>query len=259
MRRPLACVLVTLFALSGSAAGAATVQCPAAKDNTLYEHPSGALSNGSGQFTFAGTIVIGEIRRAVIAFDLGSIPAGASVTSAAVTLHMSRTIVGPVPVALQRLTQDWGEGTSNAPGEEGGGDAATPGDATWIHASFPSVLWATSGGDFVAQPSATIPVDQEGFYTWGSTAELVADVQGWVDDPASNAGWIVIADESVFPTAKRFDSREFADPVRRPALTVTYETGQPVPALSASGLAALALLVMGATAVLLRRHGSVAR
>ena len=44
-----------------------------------------------------------------------------------------------------------------------------------------------------------------------------ADVQSWLDDPASNFGWLVLGDESEIPTAKRFDTRESASP---PVLTI---------------------------------------
>ncbi len=42
--------------------------------------------------------------------------------SVTLTLHMSKTISGGQTLRLQRLAADWGEGTSHAPGEEGGGD-----------------------------------------------------------------------------------------------------------------------------------------
>ena len=34
-----------------------------------------------------------------------------------------------------------------------------------------------------------------GQYTW-SSAQMVADVQGWLDNPASNFGWLMLGDES---------------------------------------------------------------
>ncbi|MGH7613747.1 MAG: hypothetical protein ACREMW_06870 [Gemmatimonadales bacterium] len=59
---------------------------------------------------------------------------------------------------------------------------------------------------------------------WGSTAQLVADVQGWLADPASNFGWILIGDESATATAKQFDSRESAASIR-PELRVFFTSG----------------------------------
>ena len=103
------------------------------KDNTLYEDPGGALSNGAGEYFFAGRTAqaTNSIRRGLIEFDIaGSIPAGSLIVSATLQLTMSKTIAGLQPVALHRLTADWGEGTSNATFEEGGGAAATSGDAS---------------------------------------------------------------------------------------------------------------------------------
>ena len=64
------------------------------------------------------------------------------------------------------------------------------------------------GGDFSSTVSATQAVDGNGAYVWGSTAQMVADVQGWLDSPAANFGWIVLGDEQQSTTAKRFDSRQ---------------------------------------------------
>lgn len=64
------------------------------RDNTLYEDPAGTLSNGAGQFIFAGVTNDGFVRRAVLYFDLtsGNIPAAAIIDSVRLTLNMRRTI-----------------------------------------------------------------------------------------------------------------------------------------------------------------------
>ena len=51
---------------------------------------------------------------------------------------------------------------------------------------------------------------------------MVADVQSWLDNPASNFGWLVLGDETASATAKRFDTRESASP---PMLTIQYIPG----------------------------------
>jgi flagellar hook capping protein FlgD len=187
------------------------------RDNTLYESPTGSISNGAGQFFFAGRTLAGARRRGVLAFDLSSIPPGTAVDSVAVVLSMSRAQPGTHQVGLHRLLADWGEGTSDAPMEEGGGTASTPGDATWIHRFFDTPLWTNAGGDFVPTASASLGIGSTGFFTWSSPA-LRADVQQWVDTPASNFGWLVHGDESGGETAKRFDSKDHPDPAVHPRL-----------------------------------------
>jgi hypothetical protein len=206
-------------------ATAATVTLPASKDNTLYFSNTGQWSNGGGQYIFSGRNAISEQRRAVIAFDLSSIPAGSTIQSAALTLHLSRTIFGPTSVELRKLTKDWGEGTADADSNEGGGTVAGPGDATWLHTFYDTQFWTTPGGDFSAVVSATTIVDSSfvpGFFTWGSTPEMVADVQGWLAAPSTNFGWAVRMATTGPGTSKRFDSRENPNASVRPRLVITF-------------------------------------
>ena len=190
---------------------AATVSIAPAADATLYESATGALANGSGQFLFVGRTgqVAGlSLRRALIRFDVaGSIPAGSTINSVELKMTVSKTISGAQTTNLHRVTADWGEGASQATGDEGGGVASATGDATWIHRTFNTTPWTTAGGDFAAGVSGTASVDGLGEYTWTSTAQMVADVQGWLNAPAGNFGWAVLGVETSASTAKRFNSR----------------------------------------------------
>ena len=122
------------------------------------------------------------------------------------------------------MTTAWGEGTSDATGEEGGGAAATIGDATWIHSSNP-VLWTNVGGDFVAAASDTQSLNANGNYNWSSPA-MVTDVQSWVNDPSTNFGWLLRGNEATIATSMRFASHENA--VGAPSLSVDF-TAVPEP------------------------------
>lgn len=247
-----------------AAADAATVVMLAAvRDNTLYESEAGALSNGAGDYLFAGRTNHapnslenpsdrrGLFRRALLAFDVAaSVPAGAIVTSAELRLYVSNVSllndagVLDVPVAVHRAFAGWGEGASDAVQQEGIGALAEPGDATWIHAVVGGTLWSAPGGDFAAEPSATTTVgDKFRTYAWSGPG-LVADVQGWVDDPASEFGWVVVGDESAPLTAKRFNSRENPDVATRPVLTLTYDV---IPEPGAGVLLLLAGILAGLT------------
>ena len=217
----------TLFGLAVRPAAADVITIGAVKDNTLYEDPSGNLSNGSGQHFFAGLNDNGESRRGLIEFDIaGSIPAGSSVTAVSLNLYMSRTKAGSENAALHLLFEEWGEGASVASGEEGAGALAQTGDATWLHTSYSTSFWSNPGaeGDYSLTASATTSVgSQKGNYLW-SSPQLAADVQAWLDDDSLNHGWIVIGAEpgGGQKTAKRFDSLQNGDVNLRPQLTITF-------------------------------------
>lgn len=195
----------------------------ASKDNTLYQSATGALSNGAGQHFFAGKNNGGLTRRGVVAFNIsGSIPAGSTINSVSLILNMSRTISGAQSVSLYRLTADWGEGRSDALGQEGGGAPSAAGDATWVHRFFDTTNWGSQGGDFSGSASASTMVAGIGGYTWGSTSQMVSDVQAWLDNPSSNFGWLLRGNEGVSRTTKRFDTKENGAVDNRPVLTVNY-------------------------------------
>lgn len=221
-----------IFAVFLSAAptitGAETVTVTAGRDNTLYESATGVLSNGAGAYLFAGRVGSAGAtlrRRALLSFNLGSIPSAAVISSVSLTLNLSKTVSGPQAVTLHRLLSDWGEGSSDAGIQEGTGAAALTGDATWIHRFYNTSTWTSQGGDFSSTASASKTAGSiTGVYTWESTPAMVADVQAWVNNPAGNFGWLLMGNESASLTAQRFDSRESALPANRPSLTVTYTT-----------------------------------
>lgn len=197
-----------------------------AKDSTLYSEDA-SVSNGSGPHFYVGQTNSTNNRRGVIAFDFAcTIPAGATINSASLTLHVSRspfTNSNAQPVALCPLTADWGEGASDAGAPGGSGVSAEDNDATWSHRFWPVVTWATAGGDYLsASASVMVPHTNNGFATWPSNAALVADVQGWLNNSTTNFGWILVGDESAIGTARRFDTRENFTSGFRPALTVMF-------------------------------------
>ena len=212
------------FALINSANAQTEVIIQASKDNTLYESDTGALSNGKGAHFFVGKTASGIIRRGLLAFDIaGNIESGASIESVLLTLNMSRTPTTTSKIiTLHKLLSNWGEGNSNALGEEGAGAASMSEDATWIHTFFDSLFWTDNGGDFSDVVTATASIGGINSYTWNSTPELVADAQSWLDSPSANYGWILIGDENAVRTAKRFDSGENDIEPDRPLLKVIY-------------------------------------
>ncbi|MDX2284133.1 MAG: DNRLRE domain-containing protein [Bacteroidia bacterium] len=230
-------LLAWLAAASGTVCAQVTLTLTPAADNTLYESPNGALSNGAGDDLFAGVTNTGLIRRGVIRFDLSAIPPGANITQVTLTLVKNQGLGGPHNVNLHRITAAWGEGTSNAGGGGGGGAPSTANSATWIHTFFSGSFWAAPGGDFVAASSAVTSVGASGTYSWTS-AQMAADVQSWIAAPNANFGWMLIGNESANQTAQRFLSKEFATAASRPRLSITYTTPCVNPVLNSLSLAA---------------------
>jgi hypothetical protein len=212
---------VVLLTTSGIALGETVTVVPT-RDNTLYQSTSGDVSNGAGVSIFAGVTNQVLKSRAVVYFDLSSIPAGSTITDAQLRVFCTRTQSSGANVFVHRVLASWGEGTSIAGGGGGAGGPSTAGDATWIHRFYQTQNWSTPGGDFSPVISTSKFVSaQNQAYTFPSQPQFVADVQGWVDAPASNFGLLLKTNELASGDVFRFASREdSAD--QGPRLTITY-------------------------------------
>jgi hypothetical protein len=74
--------------------------------------------------------------------------------------------------------------------------------------------------------SSSVNIEGLGAYTFATTPALVADVQVWLTNPASNFGWMMrSAAENVQQSARRFANRESA--ADKPTLTVGYTLPPP--------------------------------
>lgn len=211
------------------------VDLPAVADNTMYSESTN--SNGVGPNFFLGKTNSGNIRRALIKFDVSGIPSGSTITSVIMTLSCTQAAGGSTNVTLHRVTADWGEGTSNAGGSGGNGTGSTNNDATWA-CSFAdgaggcNTAWTTSGGDYSGITSATTAVNAaSNTYDWND-AQMVTDVQAWVDGTSSNYGWVILGDETTNQTAKRMGSRENGTPADRPKCHIEYNPPLPVTLIS---------------------------
>lgn len=215
--------ILSLLALTGllfsSTYAQTTLTLKASKDNTLYSE--GSKSNGTGSYLFVGKTeaTVNGIRRALIQFDLSEIPSNATITD--VKLQLTGSKQAAADIEAHRVTTTWGEGSSKATGEEGGGAAPSTNDATWTHSTFNSATWTTPGGDFSATTSASANVTSGSVSTW-TGVEMVKDVQDWVSKKASNFGWLLKGDESTNGTAVRLNSRQSG--TGTPSLVVTYTT-----------------------------------
>jgi hypothetical protein len=264
MRRTLPCLVLSL-ALPAGRLGAATVALTPSADTTIFEE-NGDSADAKGPGLYTGRTTLTFIRRAFVRFDVaGAIPAGSTIVSARLDMVVTNAKGNPVDVSLLRVTGAWGEGTSDAGLPGGGGTQATPGDATWTKRVWPSTDWTAAGGDTAASVSATSPIATPlGTYSFGPTAAMAANVQGWLDSPATNFGWQLRADElQAAPSARRWGSRESANTAERPVLTILFNPpgggGPPpasaddVPALSGGALLGLAAALAAFGALALRK------
>jgi hypothetical protein len=229
-------VLVTLATLAALASltHAATVTIAPIKDNTIYSESNS--SNGGGDL-YVGRTKSGGVRRALVQFDiLGNVPAGALIESISVSFVQTQINGGATGAfELHRLNQAWGEGTAAGAGQ---GATAGAGDATWSSAANGSTLWATAGGDFAATSGSTTFSSALTAYTFASSAGLVADVQNWLDTPASNFGWLLRASDEASLTARELGSRGSVS--NTPSLVINFT---PVPEPSTVSLFGAMLLL----------------
>ena len=209
------------FAFCGflSSAFAARIQLQPIADTTLIETAPDNNMGGT-EFVNAGTAgANGARNRALYKFDFSSIPTGSKIRSASVTLEVSREpSMNPQSslFELHRFLRSWGEGDKNSilEGSPGLGLPATEGEATW---NSPFALttnsWTFPGAsnDFLETISSSIDVlGVSDFPHFNSTAQMIADVQTWLDNSNANFGWLLKTEsESVAHTARGFGSREF--------------------------------------------------
>ncbi|GAA3584144.1 DNRLRE domain-containing protein [Snuella lapsa] len=217
------CLFAIILSLSIVALGQTTNDFSPTKDNTIYSESNN--SNGLGML-FSGKTDSNNgnnNRRALIQFDISSIPSSSMITEVTLTLNVNKDApaAGSETYNLYGLTKDWGEGSSSGGGT--GAPAIAP-DATWNDAMLVTSSWNSPGGDYSGTSLASLDFSGTGNFTFSSTSNLVTLVQSWLDAPSSNHGIILIGDESKSGTARRLGSK---DSGVAPKLSVTWE-----PALS---------------------------
>ena len=111
----------------------------------------------------------------LLKFDVSSIPASATVTSATVefTLVECRNGTPTKSIEVHKLNRAWGEGAKTGID----GTTATSGESSWTYSSY-STQWTTPGGDYDSTAADTKPVGSTTGtkYTWNITNIA----QGWV-------------------------------------------------------------------------------
>ncbi len=155
----------------------------ASKDTYISEHNKGANYGAAGQIQIdiSGGADLGK-ERIVLQFDLSSIPANATITSAELRMDATNhSASGTVTVNVHTLNQDWDEGTATSGN----------GQANWDDRQT-GVSWASSGGDYAGTPVASSDVTGTGVHNW----DLTATVQNWLNGSLQNRGVIIGSPQS---------------------------------------------------------------
>jgi hypothetical protein len=228
--------LITLCFLHPAYTGLAstTIELAPSDDTTLSEnYPDHNF--GAHLAVNAGTTQNYTKNRGLFRFDIaGSIPAGSKIISATLILEVTHQPADGFAFAdfgLHRALSAWGEGRGDTPSGQatGVGALATTNEASWFYRfAFTTNAWSAPGGaagtDYVATASSiqTIYGTADSPYSFDASAQMIDDIQLWLDHPATNYGWFLICqtEEDAF-TARRFGSRE--DTNAAPVLEIEYQ------------------------------------
>ncbi|AKT39351.1 DNRLRE domain-containing protein [Chondromyces crocatus] len=146
---------------------------------------------GTGPDMYAGVYTGGALQSSLIRFDLSNIPAGATVTSANLSVYVAYATAPAELVRVHRTTTAWGE---------------------------TSVTWNSHNAAFSAQTEAT--------FTAGSglrTVSITPLVQSWVNGTHQNFG--IYLEETANRTQIKTTNVTDSEVARRPKLVVCYDDG----------------------------------
>jgi hypothetical protein len=187
---------------------------PSTGDETLFQgNVNGSLGVPG---VFVGTDSNTSFKYGLMAFNISAIPSNATVTGVTLDLYIGmvagsggQTVTNsgsPRTISLYDEPQSWGAST-NISGRAtfsgtGQGSPANPGDATWNDASFNSsaalaVPWTTgmpaniTGSSAALATTSGIPGTSNALVQWSSDA-LTSEIQGWVDNPSSDNGLVLV-------------------------------------------------------------------
>jgi len=178
-----------------------------ADDTTLYENFPDTNGGGDSAVCIGNAGTTANTRRALLRYTLPAIPAGSTVTRvewALVQDSVRDMGAGPLPVTLvvRRVTSAWVEGTGSGPSSGPCGQGQAVAGVTWN--TQPTVAGADSASTAMTTLNGFIAL----FDTNTGTANdgLIADVQAWVDDGATNFGWrLAVSEEGTADNSRRME------------------------------------------------------
>ena len=199
--------LLRLFALVPFLFGPADLNAHDAEavlagEATVYENQTD--NNGGGDSQVCIGNIATDVRRAFVRYTLPAIAAGSTVYRVVWAIlqdQVSDPGPGPLAATLQvrRVTSAWVEGTGSGGGSgpcDGGENVA---GVDW--ATQPTVAAADSAAAALSADDQVNVVIDTGFDTGNDG--LIADVQAWVDNGATNFGWrLAVVEEGTADNAR---------------------------------------------------------
>jgi hypothetical protein len=238
-KRGLPLVLATavgLVGLLGARSAFAGSQVLTASDDTFINAGNPNNNNGASLSFFAGTDGHNGVMRGLVRFGLpASLRGRVTVTGVQLVLTIQALGDGTAGTAaiqsLQALTQPWTQGNGFGTGANGFtvGQACAGSivGATWNQTNCAAgTSWSTPGATVAATVSGqvdTTGIPIGGLVTWSSATSpgMIADVQGWIDNPTTNNGWrISSSTEGNGTQTQRFFSTESG--ASGPTLSIAY-------------------------------------
>jgi hypothetical protein len=174
------------------------------------------LSFGGFSNMYIGSIY--ETARALIKWELSSIPAGSNIIKAEMKLYSRANAAGgQITINAYRVLQPWIEGSALSQNRT----VDNPDSACWIEYGG-GVPWGIAGasgsGDRAQDILASTTNSGTGWYTWNITSA----VQRWVDGDWANNGLILKSDDETQENAKIFVPSEYQNKDLIPVLEIEY-------------------------------------
>jgi len=153
---------------------------------------SGRFAVGYRNYTDKGIIQC----RALVQFDLSSLPFDAQIVSAQISMDTyGRIRAGEPDIQAHRITSFW---TSEASSASRNGNLlanAAAGDVTWKYSSYESLTWKNPGGDFDPKVLSVETNKEREDHIFPTTPALVDVVQGWIEGTYPNYGFMLLDPE----------------------------------------------------------------
>ena len=161
---------------------------------------------------------IGQIARALIKWELSSIPAGSNIISAEMRLYSRANAAGgQISIDAFRVLRPWIEGSTWSADRT----QDDPDSSCWVEYGN-GALWDLEGAAGSNDRDQAILASSTNSGTGWSTWNVTSGVQHWVDGDWPNDGLLLMSDDENQANAKIFVPSEYQDQDLVPVLNIEY-------------------------------------